>query len=59
MPKGARSLFFYDDQGRLPVVPSTILQDDDAWKDRHQTQADPKKQAAFDQAFKENVTDKS
>ncbi|MFW2541185.1 DUF1244 domain-containing protein [Primorskyibacter sp. 2E107] len=31
----------------------------DDWKARSQTAASPEKQAAFEQAFKENVTDKS
>ncbi len=30
-----------------------------AWKAAHQTEASPDQQAAFSQAFKENVTDKS
>ncbi|MEY8841781.1 DUF1244 domain-containing protein [Cribrihabitans sp. XS_ASV171] len=31
----------------------------DQWKAQHQTEASPEKQAAFEVAFKENVTDKS
>ncbi|MBP0482637.1 DUF1244 domain-containing protein [Sagittula salina] len=31
----------------------------DAWKAQSQTEAAPEKQAAFEKAFKENVTDKS
>ena len=31
----------------------------DAWKAGNQTEAGPDKQAAFEKAFKENVTDKS
>lgn len=31
----------------------------DDWKAKFQTEAGPDKQAAFEQAFKENVTDKS
>ena len=30
----------------------------DDWKNSHQTEASPEKQAAFEVAFKENVTDK-
>lgn len=30
----------------------------DDWKNSHQSQASPEKQAAFEVAFKENVTDK-
>ena len=30
----------------------------DAWKNQHQTEASAEQQAAFDVAFKENVTDK-
>ncbi len=30
----------------------------DRWKAQHQTEAGPEKQAAFEVAFKENVTDK-
>jgi hypothetical protein len=30
----------------------------DAWKAQYQTEAGPEKQAAFETAFKENVTDK-
>lgn len=31
----------------------------DDWKSKYQTDANPEKQAAFEVAFKENVTDKS